>query len=178
MTARTETRNQRYQNKQEKAIHMPVSLVTVNFDFDDNLAFLIRTAACYGAANIYVIGSIPSRSVINSKSGSLMDYINLVSFSNPSKFLQFTRDNEIKLVSAELADQAISIHNYKFNFGLHTAIVFGNETTGVPVEIMMNSDIVYIPMPGVGFCLNTSQTGTAFMHEYTRQFNDWSENDS
>lgn len=167
---RNKTRRERYNLKKKTAVSLPLGIVTVNFDFNDNLAFTIRTAACYGAYDIHVIGSIPDRSLINPKSGSLVDYVNLHSYSNPSKFLQWSRKNNIKLISAELSDDATSLFDYDFNFCEKTCLVLGHETTGIPVEILMNSEKVYVPMPGIGFCLNTSQTGTAIMTEYVRQY--------
>lgn len=167
---RQETRRQRYDSKNTKTSKLPVSLVVVNFDFDDNLAFTIRTAACYGARNVYVIGSVPDRKFLNPKSGSLYDYVSIEKFSNPSSFLKFARDNNILLISADLTESAKSIYEYKFDLDSHTAIILGNETTGIPIEISMNSSHIYIPMPGPGFCLNTSQAGTAIITEYSRQF--------
>lgn len=167
---RTKTRKQRYNSKVDSAIKLPLSIVTVNFDFDDNLAFTIRTAACYGVQNIFVIGSIPDRKLINSKSGSLYDYVNLKSFNSPIEFLEFSRKNNFNLVSAELNENSSNLFDYKFDMKNHTCLVLGHETTGVPIELILNGDSVYIPMPGVGFCLNTSQTGTAIMTEYVRQY--------
>jgi tRNA G18 (ribose-2'-O)-methylase SpoU len=167
---REETRRERYTKKEDTAISLPLSIVTINFDFDDNLAFLIRTAACFGVRDIYVLGSVPPRKFLHPKSGSLSDYYSIKSFSNPSKFLTFARANEFKLISAEISEKATSLYDYKFSPDKHTCIVLGNETTGIPVEILLNSELVYIPMNGVGFCLNTSQTGTAFVNEYCRQY--------
>ena len=48
-------------------------------------------------------------------------------------------------------------------------MIFGHETTGIPVEILLNSKHIHIPMPGVGFCLNVSQAGTAAMSEFYRK---------
>lgn len=167
---RNETRRERYDRKGRRSLQLPISFVTINFDCDDNLAFTIRTAACYGARNIYVIGSIPPRKFLNPKSGSLYDYVNLIGFSNPSSFLRYARDRDMNLISAEISDSATSLYDYQFDFNRHTGIVLGHETTGVPVDIVMNSAHVYVPMPGPGFCLNTSQTGTAFITEYSRQY--------
>jgi tRNA G18 (ribose-2'-O)-methylase SpoU len=130
---------------------MPVSFVAVNFDFDDNIAFLLRTAACYGSYNMYIIGRVPDRTFLNPRSGSLYDYVNIRSFSTPTSFVNYCRDNNIKLVSAELADGSISLFEYKFDTTCKTAIVLGHETLGVPVELLINSDKIYIPMPGKGF---------------------------
>ena len=88
----------------------------------------------------------------------------------------------IKLVSAEINDEAISIERYKFNFSRPVCIIVGHESTGIPIELVRNSDSVYIPMPGVGYCLNTSQTGNIMLYEAVKQFeaqenlaNDWKE---
>lgn len=167
---RNETRRQRYDEKLKNSLQLPVSFVAINFDFDDNLAFLIRTAACYGISNVYVIGSIPDRKFLNPKSGSLYDYVNLQSFKNPRDFLSFSREKRIRLISAEISDKSESLYEYSFDFERHTAIILGHETTGIPVEIAINSEHVFIPMPGPGFCLNTSQTGTAMITEYSRQY--------
>jgi tRNA (guanosine-2'-O-)-methyltransferase len=169
---RNETRRQRYNRKKQEAINIPVSFTTINFDFDDNLAFLIRTVACYGFSHINVIGSVPDRSVLNPKSGSLFDFVEIRQYSNPNKFLEDVRADGIKLIAADISDRAESLYEYSFDFDTETSIILGNETTGIPVEITMNSEEVFIPMPGAGFCLNTSQSGTAFATEYSRQFFD------
>lgn len=167
---RPETRIDRYKEKLSKAINLPASLVAINFQIDENLAYLIRTAACYGIGTVNVIGSVPSRKVLYNPSGSLVDFININQFSTPSEFLSFAKDRGWRIVSAELSDDSVSLFDYKFDFGNHTAIVLGNESSGVPVEILLNSDKVHIPMWGSGFCLNTSQAGTAFVNEYCRQY--------
>lgn len=167
---RDQTRRERYDAKLKNSTRLPVSFTAINFDFDDNLAFLIRTAACYGASDIYIIGSIPSRKFLNPKSGSLYDYVNLRGFKNPSDFLAFAREKKMHVVSAELTDRAVSLYDYEFNFDIETNIVLGHETAGIPAEIGFNSDHVYVPMPGPGFCLNTSHAGTAMITEYSRQY--------
>lgn len=167
---RKETRRDRYARKERVAVTLPLSIVTVNFDIDDNLAFAIRTAACFGIRDVYVIGRVPDRKYIHSKSGSLSDYYNLRSFRNPSHFLSFAREKDFQLVSAELTDDAQNLYEYNFSFEKETCLVLGHETTGVPTELVFASDVIYIPMIGVGYCLNTSQTGTAVVSEYCRQY--------
>jgi tRNA G18 (ribose-2'-O)-methylase SpoU len=167
---RSETRIERYLEKQVKAVRLPASLVAINFQIDENLAYVIRTAACYGIDTVNVIGSIPSRKVLYNPSGSLVDFVKFNQFSTPSQFVSYAKERGWRMVSAELSEGAVSLFDYKFSFEGHTAIVLGNETSGVPAEILLNSDKVFIPMWGPGFCLNTSQTGTAFVNEYCRQY--------
>ena len=167
---RSDTRRDRYRKKLGSAIKLPVYFAAINFDNDENVAFLIRTAACYGVDKIFIIGSVPSRSALKSKSGSLTDFVDLVGMPNPSYFLKHCRDNNFNIVSAEITNESYSLFDYKFSLESDTVIVLGHETVGVPSEILYNSDVVSVPMLGAGYCLNTSQTGTAFITEYARQF--------
>lgn len=167
---RSETRRERYDKKKAIAKTMPVSICTVNFGLDENLAMAIRSAACYGAESIMIIGNRPPDSYLRPRSGTTIDYVKIIQFETPHDFLVYCRENNYQIVSAELCDGATNINDFKFNFDRKTAIVTGNEWTGVPEEIIHNSDPVFIPMLGVGFCLNTIVAATCMIHEYQRQF--------
>lgn len=166
---RAKTRRERYDLKKKSSADLNLSIATINFSVNDNLAFMIRSAACFGVKNIYVIGSIPPRSFLNPKSGSLYDYVNLKSFSRPSGFLKFCRENNFDLYSVDLTERSKSIYDSSFSKENHSVMVFGHETTGIPVEILLNSKHLHIPMPGVGFCLNVSQAGTVAVSEFYRK---------
>ena len=66
---REETRRQRYNEKLKIAKKYPISLCAINFRLDDNLGYLVRSAACFGAERLYVIGHVPDRSRIKASSG-------------------------------------------------------------------------------------------------------------
>lgn len=168
-SARNNTRRERYDLKKDSSKNLNLSIATINFSVNDNLAFMIRSAACFGVKNIYVIGSVPPRSFLNSKSGSLYDYVDIKSFSRPSEFLKFCRENNFDLYSIDLTDISSSIYETKFSKKNHSVMVLGHETTGIPVEILINSKHLHIPMPGVGFCLNVSQAGTVAISEFYRK---------
>jgi tRNA G18 (ribose-2'-O)-methylase SpoU len=172
---RTETRRGRYDDKITSGAvrNFPISLCAINFQCDENLAYLIRTAACFGSENLHVIGSLPNYEELRRKSGTLNHYVNMHQYSTPSQFLDYARQTRMGVLSAELDDEAKNIHSYDFvnainRYG-HICIVVGNETTGVPAEILANSEKIYIPMPGAGFCLNTSQSANIMMYEAVRQ---------
>lgn len=165
---RSQTRTQRYDSKRQTARTLGVSICTVNFGCDQNLGYIIRAAACFGAEAVHVIGSVPDRKFLNPLSGSLTDYTRIHQHSNPHEFLEAARDLDLNLVAAEIADGSVPIDQYKFHAG-RSCIVVGNEHTGVPAEILAHADIVHIPMPGVGFCLNTAQVGNIMLFEYNRQ---------
>ena len=167
---REETRRQRYDAKKKTAKTFPVSIATVNFKHDGNIGYLIRSAACFGATAVHVIGSLPKRKVLNPLSGSLVDYIDISEHRDPAAFIEYARENNIKLISAELCKESESIETYDFDFSQPVCIVVGHEETGIPVEILNNSDKIYIPMPGVGYCLNTSQVANILLYEATTRY--------
>ncbi len=167
---RDKTRRQRYDSKKKTAKTFPISVATINFKHDGNIGYLIRSAACFGADRVHVIGSLPKRKILNPLSGSLVDYINIEQHDGPSKFLEYAKTNNIKLISAELCENSESIESYNFNFTQPICIVVGHEEVGIPSEILNNSDKIYIPMPGVGYCLNTSQAANILLYEATTQY--------
>ena len=170
MRTRERTRRERYDDKKRNARTYPISLCCVNFMCDGNLGYLIRSAACFGADCIHVIGSVPGRSELNSLSGSLFDYVEINKHSSPSQFVDWSKDKGVMLISAEISEDSRPITSYSFDFSSPVCLVVGQEEYGVPLEILMNSDVIHIPMPGVGFCLNTSQTANIILYEAVNQF--------
>ena len=166
---RAETRRQRYENKKSVAKTLPFSLCTVNFGIEENLALTIRAAACYGAESVMVIGSLPDHAFLRPRSGTTIDFVKILQFSTPHDFISHCREMGYNVVSAELCDGAADINDYRFDFNRHTVIVMGNEYTGVPAEIIHNSDPVFIPMNGIGYSLNTMQSSVVFSNEFCRQ---------
>ena len=167
---REETRRQRYDKKLKTATKYPISLCAINFRVDDNLGYLVRSAACFGATRIYVVGHVPDRSRLKASSGSLSDYVEIVAFPRPRDFLDYVATQNIQMVAGELVEGARPLSSYVFPFDRHLCLVVGNEQSGVPPEIISNSDIIYIKMPGVGYCLNTSQTAHILLYEATVQY--------
>ena len=167
---REKTRRERYDLKKADVKSLPVSIACINFMHDGNLAYLIRAAACFGATDIHVIGAVQTRSELNSLSGSLYDYVKIIQHNTPNSFLVYSKSIGAKIISAELTDSSRPITSYDFDFSVHTIMVVGNEETGVPVEILSHSDNIYIPMPGVGYCLNTSQAANILLYEAVRQY--------
>ena len=167
---REETRRQRYDNKLQAAKKYPISLCAINFRIDSNLGYLIRSVACFGATRLYVVGHLPDRSQLKAPSGSLIDYVEIIQFPTPRDFLDYAKSEEIQIVSAELAEGARPLSSYSFNFNRHVCLVVGNEESGVPSEIIQNSQVVYVEMPGVGYCLNTAQTANLLLYEAVKQY--------
>ncbi len=167
---RTETRRQRQDKRASLAKTLPVSVCMTNFGLDVNLALAIRSAACYGAESVMVIGSIPDRSFLRPRSGTTVDLIKVHQFPNPHEFMDFCRKEDYDIISAEICDNARDLNDFEFRFDKRTVIVTGNESNGVPAEITHNSKCVYINTLGPAFCLNTAITSSIFLNEYNRQY--------
>jgi len=167
---RDKTRRERYDEKKKYAKTYPISIATVNFLHDGNVGFLIRAAACFGAQCVHVIGSVPHPRVLNELSGTLKDYIQLEQHNHPQRFLEYAREHNYQLITAELNEAATSLHEYRFDFTRPLCFVLGHEESGIPIELIRNSDSVFVPMPGVGYCLNNSQTGNIMLYEAVRQY--------
>lgn len=174
---RHETRAERYAEKGRTAMRRPLHLVTVEFMCDGNLGYVLRAAACFGASSVHVIGAVPASSDLRRLSGGTDKLVPVVSHQDPQGFLAWLRESDpmAVLVSAELRDDAVSVHDYRFDPVSPTYVVVGNEEAGVPEGIVLNSDaVVYVPMPGPGFCLNTAQTANVIAFEYNRQLAEYS----
>ena len=166
---RTETRKERYNKKLNSSFKYPVEIACINFKHEPNIGYVIRAAACFGSPIVNIIGDCPSDKILKELSGSTSQFIKLQKFSNPHDFLTYCRENNIKIVSAELTDNARNIYDYEYPKDSKVCIVVGNEQTGVPSEILYCSEVVQIPMPGVGYCLNTAMSANIMLFEYTKQ---------
>lgn len=131
----------------------------------------MRAAACYGASAVHCIGYVAPDTELKKFSGSMNKLVPLFQHQNCHEFLEWKREHDPtgQLVTAELRAGSIDINQFRYPED-HTYIVVGNEMAGVPEELIINSSaLVHIPMPGPGFCLNTSQTANVMAYEYIRQ---------
>lgn len=167
---RQKSRIERYNTKIKTAKKLPVHIACINFLFDENFGYLARAAGCFGVNTINIIGAMPNRRVAKKLSGSLVDYLDIKTWKNPSEFLENVRQNKGKIIAAELCDNSSSFNDYSFDFSYQNYIFVGHETYGVPAEIQHSSELVYIPMPGIGYCLNTSQVANIMLYEAAKQY--------
>ena len=167
MKFRNQTRRERYKNKESK--NFPVEVACINFRHEPNIGYVIRAAACFGASKVNLIGCCPEPKELRELSGTTSDFVELQKFSNPHDFLNYCRTNNIYIVSAELTDNSRSLYDYRYPTDRKVCIVVGNEQTGVPTDILQHSEVIQIPMPGLGYCLNTAQAANIMLFEYTKQ---------
>lgn len=166
------TRQERYAIRMAQKKSIPVSIATVNFVCEDNVGFLARSLSCFGGKALHVIGHIPAYADLRRLSGGMGKFVDIVQHRDPAALLNYVRKHDIHLISAELHEKAISIHDFVLDTNKTGGymVVVGNETSGIPEEILLKSDaIVQIPMLGIGWCLNTSQTGNIMLYELAKR---------
>jgi tRNA G18 (ribose-2'-O)-methylase SpoU len=169
---RNETRAERYSKKKENAVSLPFSFCATYFQVDGNIAYLARALTCFGGTEMHIIGKVPDRAELKRLSGGHSELLDRVYYyPNPSSFVAHCRKNNKKIVAAELCEGACNLHEYRWDFSAHNVICVGNEMDGVPTEILASATAkVYIPMPGRGFCLNTSQTGNVIAYDFSMKY--------
>ena len=178
MNSRIETRRERYDKKFKDAKKYPISLCAINFRVDDNLGYLIRSAACFGAERLYVIGHVPERSSIKaSRQDRLVDYVEIVQvLYDRRNFLSHAcrTGREFRLLLASWLEKARIILLLIVSIFVATlAWLLVTKRLEFPAEILSRSDVIHIPMPGVGYCLNTSQAANIMLYEAVRQYDNY-----
>ncbi len=167
---RNETRKQRYLAKQKTARYMDVEVATINIMSDENIAYVARSVACFGAKRLHVIGKQPNYATLKAHSGGHAEFINFMYHRQPTDLIQHARENNLYMVSAELDDRAEDFYKFIPPKNQTVLYIVGHESLGVPEEILHRSDkIIYIPMPGIGFCLNTSQAANIILAHHAMQ---------
>lgn len=169
------TRRQRHDIKLPTCVWLPASVACINFSREGNLAYVIRAAACFGVKDIYLIGNCKlNYQEFNNMSGSTLSNVNLIQLSTPEDLIEISRNKNFKLISFELPQDVglpgTSLEDYQFDFKQEQCLVVGHEQSGVPMPILKHSEIVYIPMGGPSYCLNTSQTANVALYELAKQY--------
>lgn len=83
--------------------------------------------------------------------------------------LRKLRTDGYRLVGLEQTTNSINIHNYHFQ--RRTALVIGNERTGITPDILeILDDAVEIPVYGLPHSFNAATAASISIYEYCRQF--------
>lgn len=79
------------------------------------------------------------------------------------------RNDGYRLVGLEQTTNSRSLHDYRFE--RRTALVIGNERTGLTEDILAKlDDVVEIPVWGMPYSYNVATATTMAVYEYCRQF--------
>lgn len=133
-----------------------------------NLSRIARAASCCGLQKIICTGPARLERRI-ARDGA--DTIQIEMHRTLVPVLERLKTLGYRLVGLEQATNAVDIHHYQF--ALRTALVIGNERTGLTADqLALMDDVVEIPVWGMPYSYNVATATTMALYEYCRQWPD------
>ena len=131
-----------------------------------NLSRIARVASCCGLERIICTGPAKLQRRI-ARDGA--ETIQIESRRTLLPVLDQLRQDGYRLVGLEQTTDSSDLHSYQFR--RRTALVIGNERTGLTEEILAQlDDVVEIPVWGLPYSYNVASATTMAWYEYCRQF--------
>ena len=133
-----------------------------------NLSRIARAAGCCGLERILCTGPAKLDRKI-ARDGA--DTVEIESHRTLLPVLEDLRREGYRLVGLEQTSGSTDIHHY--GFPRRTALVIGNERTGLTDEVLaVLDDVVEIPVWGMPFSYNVATATVMALYEYCRQWPD------
>jgi tRNA G18 (ribose-2'-O)-methylase SpoU len=131
-----------------------------------NLSRIARVAGCCGLERIICIGTAKLDRKIARDSA---ETLHIETHRTLAPVLDELRADGYRLVGLEQTSNSQNLHHYRFH--RRTALVIGNERTGLTDDILGKlDDIVEIPVWGLPYSYNAATAATMALYEYCRQF--------
>lgn len=131
-----------------------------------NLSRMARLAGCCGVERIYCTGQARLDRKI-ARDGA--DAVQIEVHRSLAPVLDQLREEGYRLVGLEQTTNSRNLHEYQFE--RRTALVIGNERTGLTEDILAKlDDVVEIPVWGMPFSYNVATATTMAVYEYCKQF--------
>jgi tRNA G18 (ribose-2'-O)-methylase SpoU len=131
-----------------------------------NLSRIVRAASCCGLDRIVCTGQAKLDRKI-ARDGA--DAITIEVHRTLPPVLKELRTEGYRLVGLEQTTDSQDMHGYRFE--RKTALVIGNERTGLTPDLLALLDhVVEIPVWGMPFSYNVATATTMALYEYCRQF--------
>ncbi len=133
-----------------------------------NLSRIARGASCCGLERIVCTGQTKLEQRI-ARDGAETLLIEVHRTLPP--VLKKMREEGYRLVGLEQASDSHDLHTYAFQ--RKTALVIGNERTGLTPELLeLLDDVVEIPVWGMPYSYNVATATVMTLYEYCRQYPD------
>jgi len=137
----------------------PLIIVLDNIRSLNNIGSVFRTADAFLIQKIYLCGitATPPHKDIHKTALGATDSVEWEYVKNTFELIERLKDEKIKIISIEQAEESISLEKFKVEKGITYAIVFGNEVKGVSQEVVSASNaVIEIPQYGTKHSLNIS----------------------
>jgi len=131
-----------------------------------NLSRIVRVASCSGVTRVIACGTAK---VINKIARDGADAIEIEVHRTLSPVLKQLKAEGYHLVGLEQTSNSQDLHTYKFE--RRTALVVGNERSGLTEDLLQQLDaVVEIPVWGLPYSYNVATATTMALYEYCRQY--------
>jgi tRNA G18 (ribose-2'-O)-methylase SpoU len=131
-----------------------------------NLSRIARAASCCGLAEIICTGPAKLERSI-ARDGA--DTIRIVTHRTLPPVLKELKQQGVRLVGLEQTTDSVDIHQYKFH--RNTALVIGNERTGLTDDLLvLLDDVIEIPVWGLPYSYNVATATVMALYEYCKQW--------
>lgn len=147
-----------------------LTVVLENVFDPHNISAVMRTCDCVGIQDIYVLNTkIPRHQKWGVRSSSsAAKWLSVYQFDNVQECFDALRKQDYKVYTTWLGEGSADLYN--MDFTQPTAIVFGNEHSGVSDEIRALADgNMMIPQMGIIRSLNISVACAVTIYEALRQ---------
>jgi tRNA G18 (ribose-2'-O)-methylase SpoU len=133
-----------------------------------NLSRIARAASCCGLTRMICCGPAKLDRKI---ARDATETIEIKGHRTLGPVLAKLRDDGYRLVGLEQTSNSQDLHHYSFE--RRTALVIGNERTGLTDDILKLLDaVVEIPVWGLPYSYNVATATSMCLYEYCRQFPD------
>ena len=131
-----------------------------------NLSRIVRACGCCGVSKVFCAGG---GRVIEKIARDGKNRVQISVHRSLPPLLNNLRNDGYRLVGLEQASISRSLYTYGFN--RRTALIVGNERSGISEEVLgMVDDVVEIPVYGLPFSHNAATATAIAIYEYCRQF--------
>jgi tRNA G18 (ribose-2'-O)-methylase SpoU len=164
----SEFTHQRHKPPRELLRPRELVLVCAPMRSNVNLSRIARVAGCCGLDRIICIGTAKLERKIARDSA---DSLHIETHRTLAPVLDSLRSDSYRLVGLEQTSNSKNLHEYQF--ARRTALVIGNERSGLTDDILAQlDDVVEIPVWGLPYSYNVASAATMALYEYCRQFPD------
>ena len=162
----TEFEHERHKPPRELLRQRELVVVCAPMRSNINLSRIARAASCCGLTRMICCGPAKLDRKI---ARDATDAIEIECHRTLGPVLEKLRADGFRLVGLEQTSNSQDLHHYGFE--RRTALVIGNERTGLTDDILKVLDaVVEIPVWGLPFSYNVATATSMCLYEYCRQF--------
>lgn len=151
----------------------PLLLVLDNIRSAHNVGAAFRTADGFALQGIYLCGITaqpPSREITKTAIGAT-ESVSWTYFKDICDALQSLKNQQYQIIGVEQTSHSTDLTHYKFDCSQPTALVFGNEVSGISNKALPLLDAaIEIPQWGTKHSLNVSVCVGILSFEFVRQY--------